>query len=96
MLKRQYSARQGGGAFMNRTIPLPLTGGRPQPLTRLRDCLIAVESMSLPPLPSGNGAMMLATMLERAWADENSGQRPHARPFGAHDGVICASVGRPG
>lgn len=39
----QFSARQGGGAYMNRTTPLPLTGGVPQPLTRLKDCLIAAE-----------------------------------------------------
>ena len=31
---------------MNRTISLPLTGGIPQPLNRLRDCLIAVERAS--------------------------------------------------
>ena len=28
---------------MNRTTPLPLTGGRPQPLARLQDCLIGAE-----------------------------------------------------
>ncbi|WVF68501.1 hypothetical protein IAT40_003268 [Kwoniella sp. CBS 6097] len=38
-----YSARQGGGAFMNRTIPLPLTGGIAQPLTELSKCMIGTE-----------------------------------------------------
>ncbi|WVQ96048.1 hypothetical protein IAU59_003148 [Kwoniella sp. CBS 9459] len=38
-----YSARQGGGAFMNRTTPLPLTGGIPQPLTELSKCMIGTE-----------------------------------------------------
>ncbi|BEJ12390.1 hypothetical protein CspHIS471_0208500 [Cutaneotrichosporon sp. HIS471] len=42
-LGRIYSAREGGGAFMNRTIPLPLTGGIPQPLTQLSHCMIAAE-----------------------------------------------------
>lgn len=28
---------------MNRTIPLPLTGGIPQPLTSLSQCLVAAE-----------------------------------------------------
>lgn len=31
---------------MNRTIPLPLTGGVPQPLTDLSDCIISAECMS--------------------------------------------------
>jgi myo-inositol-1(or 4)-monophosphatase len=39
----QFSARVGGGAFMNRTVPMPLTGGIPQPLTELSQCLIAAE-----------------------------------------------------
>ncbi|KAK4688550.1 myo-inositol-1(or 4)-monophosphatase, partial [Tremellales sp. Uapishka_1] len=38
-----FSAREGGGAFMNRTIPLPLTGGIPQPLTELSQCLTTAE-----------------------------------------------------
>ncbi|WVR08071.1 hypothetical protein IAU60_005117 [Kwoniella sp. DSM 27419] len=38
-----YSARLGGGAFFNRTTPLPLTGGIPQPLTELRKCMFATE-----------------------------------------------------
>ena len=44
----QYSAYEGGGAFMNRTTPLPLTGGVPQPLTDLSDCIISAECMSRP------------------------------------------------
>lgn len=28
---------------MNRTIPLPLTGGVPQPLTELSQCIISAE-----------------------------------------------------
>jgi hypothetical protein len=31
---------------MNRTTPLPLTGGVPQPLTDLSDCIISAECMS--------------------------------------------------
>ena len=44
----QYSAYEGGGAFMNRTTPLPLTGGVPQPLTDLSDCIISAECTSRP------------------------------------------------
>jgi hypothetical protein len=33
---------------MNRTTPLPLTGGVPQPLTDLSDCIISAECMSRP------------------------------------------------
>jgi hypothetical protein len=32
---------------MNRTTPLPLTGGVPQPLTDLSDCIISAECKSL-------------------------------------------------
>ncbi|KAK6908469.1 hypothetical protein I203_102471 [Kwoniella mangroviensis CBS 8507] len=39
----QFSARLGGGAFLNRTTPLPLTGGIPQPLTELSKCMIGTE-----------------------------------------------------
>lgn len=39
----QFSARLGGGAFMNRTTPLPLTGGIPQPLDKLSDCIFSAE-----------------------------------------------------
>lgn len=39
----QFSARDGGGAFMNRTTPLPLTGGIPQPLSSLSHAMIAAE-----------------------------------------------------
>ncbi|WOO81409.1 Protein qutG [Vanrija pseudolonga] len=42
-LNRIFSAAEGRGAFMNRTTPLPLTGGIPQPLTQLNQCLIAAE-----------------------------------------------------
>ncbi|RSH76687.1 uncharacterized protein EHS24_005435 [Apiotrichum porosum] len=42
-LNRIFSARDGNGAFMNRTVPLPLTGGIPQPLNSLSQCLIAAE-----------------------------------------------------
>ncbi|TXT09819.1 uncharacterized protein COLE_03753 [Cutaneotrichosporon oleaginosum] len=45
-LGRIYSAHEGGGAFMNRTIPLPLTGGIPQPLTQLSHCMIGAECAS--------------------------------------------------
>ncbi|OCF62211.1 myo-inositol-1(or 4)-monophosphatase [Kwoniella mangroviensis CBS 10435] len=38
-----FSARLGGGAFLNRTTPLPLTGGIPQPLTELSKCMIGTE-----------------------------------------------------
>ncbi|WVQ79193.1 hypothetical protein IAT38_001289 [Cryptococcus sp. DSM 104549] len=38
-----YSAHLGGGAFMNRTAPLPLTGGIPQPLIELSRCMIGAE-----------------------------------------------------
>nr|XP_031857614.1 uncharacterized protein CI109_007009 [Kwoniella shandongensis]KAA5524686.1 hypothetical protein CI109_007009 [Kwoniella shandongensis] len=38
-----FSARLGGGATLNRTIPLPLTGGIPQPLTELSRCMIGAE-----------------------------------------------------
>ncbi|XAO26183.1 hypothetical protein I312_105017 [Cryptococcus bacillisporus CA1280] len=34
-LNQIFSARLGGGAYMNRNIPLPLTGGIPQPLSDL-------------------------------------------------------------
>ena len=44
----QYSAYEGGGAFMNRATPLPLTGGVPQPLTDLSDCIISAECTSRP------------------------------------------------
>lgn len=33
---------------MNRTTPLPLTGGVPQPLTDLSDCIISAECTSRP------------------------------------------------
>ncbi|WRT69682.1 uncharacterized protein IL334_006672 [Kwoniella shivajii] len=42
-LHQIFSARLGGGAFMNRTTPLPLTGGIPQPLTDLSKCMIGAE-----------------------------------------------------
>ncbi|KAK1924161.1 putative inositol-1-monophosphatase [Papiliotrema laurentii] len=42
-LGRIFSARLGGGAFMNRTTPLPLTGGIPQPLDKLSDCIFSAE-----------------------------------------------------
>ncbi|WWC92787.1 uncharacterized protein L201_007746 [Kwoniella dendrophila CBS 6074] len=42
-LNQILSARLGGGAFMNKTIPLPLTGGIPQPLTELSKCMIGAE-----------------------------------------------------
>ncbi|ORY34757.1 putative inositol-1-monophosphatase [Naematelia encephala] len=38
-----YSARLGGGAFLNGSIPLPLTGGIPQLLGDLSQCLIIAE-----------------------------------------------------
>lgn len=40
---QQFSARLGGGAYMNRSIPLPLTGGIPQPLSDLSRCMIGAE-----------------------------------------------------
>jgi myo-inositol-1(or 4)-monophosphatase len=43
VLTAQLSARLGGGAFMNRTIKLPLTGGIPQPLNSLADCIFSAE-----------------------------------------------------
>lgn len=43
---------------MNRTEPLPLTGGIPQPLTRLQDCLIAAECES-------QGALCLKDTMKR-------------------------------
>ncbi|WWC65794.1 uncharacterized protein I303_108416 [Kwoniella dejecticola CBS 10117] len=42
-LNQIFSARLGGGAFMNKTTPLPLTGGIPQPLTDLSKCMIGAE-----------------------------------------------------
>lgn len=45
-LTPQFSAYEGGGAFMNRTTPLPLTGGVPQPLTELSQCIISAECTS--------------------------------------------------
>ncbi|KAL7425142.1 hypothetical protein Q5752_000830 [Cryptotrichosporon argae] len=42
-MHRIFAGYLGGGAFMNRTTPLPLTGGIPQPLTELKQCLIYVE-----------------------------------------------------
>ncbi|KIR33259.1 myo-inositol-1(or 4)-monophosphatase [Cryptococcus deuterogattii MMRL2647] len=42
-LNQIFSARLGGGAYMNRNIPLPLTGGIPQPLSDLSRCMIGAE-----------------------------------------------------
>ncbi|OXC67427.1 hypothetical protein AYX13_04148 [Cryptococcus neoformans] len=42
-LNQIFSARLGGGAYMNRSIPLPLTGGIPQPLSDLSRCMIGAE-----------------------------------------------------
>ncbi|EAL19532.1 hypothetical protein CNBG1610 [Cryptococcus deneoformans B-3501A] len=42
-LNQIFSARLGGGAYMNRDIPLPLTGGIPQPLSDLSRCMIGAE-----------------------------------------------------
>jgi hypothetical protein len=41
-VQTQFSARVGGGAFMNETIKLPLTI-RPQPLESLQSCLFGIE-----------------------------------------------------
>ncbi|WWC73709.1 uncharacterized protein I206_107681 [Kwoniella pini CBS 10737] len=42
-LNQILSARLGGGAYMNKSTPLPLTGGIPQPLTDLSKCMIGAE-----------------------------------------------------
>ncbi|KAJ9102224.1 hypothetical protein QFC20_005053 [Naganishia adeliensis] len=41
-MNQLYSARTGGGAFLNETTLLPLTG-RPQPLESLQECTISFE-----------------------------------------------------
>lgn len=46
---------------MNRTVPLPLTGGIPQPLNSLADCIFSAEcelcGRSRPPSTDGQGAL---------------------------------------
>jgi hypothetical protein len=41
----QFSARTGGGAFLNEKTLLPLTG-RPQPLESLQECVVSMECTS--------------------------------------------------
>ncbi|KAJ9105283.1 hypothetical protein QFC21_001651 [Naganishia friedmannii] len=41
-LDQLFSARVGGGAFLNETTPLPLTGP-PQPLETLQECVVSFE-----------------------------------------------------
>ncbi|ODO08521.1 myo-inositol-1(or 4)-monophosphatase [Cryptococcus wingfieldii CBS 7118] len=42
-MKQIFSAYSGGGATLNQSTPLPLTGGIPQPLTDLSRCMIGAE-----------------------------------------------------
>ncbi|KAJ9108087.1 hypothetical protein QFC19_002552 [Naganishia cerealis] len=52
-----FSARIGGGAYLNETTPLPLTG-RPQPLETLQECVVSFEFSRLAADAAMNGAMV--------------------------------------
>jgi hypothetical protein len=47
---------------MNRTTPLPLTGGVPQPLTDLSDCIISAECMSRPTIQANVQGVLIGQL----------------------------------